>query len=123
LKSQRDFLDREATSLDIAEAKGMRTKLEDEIHQGRKLSMEMLERTERNNRIIQLQHSLDWLSVNDKVQEMEYERLSNRRYDQTCQWVTSATQIKAWMKKDTKCPLLWINGKPGAGKSKWSQLH
>jgi hypothetical protein len=62
-----------------------------------------------------LQHSVEWLSVDDTVQETEYERMSRRRHEGTCEWIDGVAQMKNWFKNDTKHTLLWLSGKPGAG--------
>jgi transposase len=115
LKKQRDFVDMEAASLDIVEAKDSRARLQYEIERRKKESNEALERNEKNERIARLQHSVEWLSVDDTVQETEYERMSRRRHDGTCEWIYRVVQMNNWLKNDTKHPLLWLSGKPGAG--------
>jgi hypothetical protein len=116
LKIQRDFVDQEAASLHILEAKAFRINSQREILQRQKLSQETLDRIEREAKIAQLQHTLAWLAVDDRVQEIELEKHSYRRQDETCQWVISETQMKAWVTNDMKNDILWINGKPGSGK-------
>lgn len=75
----------------------------------------MLEENEKNARISQLQHSLAWLSMDEKIQETEYERTSKRRHDRTCEWMANEPQLKSWIKDDAKRPCLWLDGKPGSG--------
>ena len=54
LKKQRDFVDIEAASIDIVEAKDSRTRVQYEIKQRQKESIEALERNEKNERIARL---------------------------------------------------------------------
>lgn len=115
LKKQRDFVDTEAASLDIVEAKESRVKLQYDIERRQKESNEALELNERNDKIARLQHSIEWLSVDDTAQETEYERMFRRRHEGTCEWIERLPQINNWLKDDTKHPLLWLSGKPGAG--------
>ena len=75
----------------------------------------MLEEKEKNARISQLQHSIAWLRMDAKIQEIEYERTSKRRHDRTCEWMVNEPQLKSWMKDDAKRPCLWLDGKPGSG--------
>jgi hypothetical protein len=117
LKAQRDFVDREAMSLHIVEAKNSQATLQNEIQQRQKFSNEMLDVTEKNLKIAQLHHSVAWLGVDDKLQEIELEKHSHRRHPETCQWLISESKIKAWIENNTKSPLLWMNGKPGAGQA------
>jgi hypothetical protein len=116
LEKQREFVDIEALSIDIVEAKESRKRAQEEIHERKKRYQEFLDYNEKNTRISQLQYAVDWLSVNDSIQDNEYERISHRRHDATCQWIAEEPSINVWMKDDTKAPLLWLNGKPGAGK-------
>ena len=51
LKKQRDFVDTEAASLDIVEAKDSRARLQYEIERRQKESIEALERSEKNESI------------------------------------------------------------------------
>ncbi|KAM3064939.1 hypothetical protein ACMFMF_011556 [Clarireedia jacksonii] len=117
LKKQRDFVDLEAASFDIVEAKESRTRIQDEIRQRQKRDLEMLEEKERNTRISHLQYSIAWLHMDTKIQETEYERTSKRRHDRTCEWMVNEPQFKSWIKNDAKRPCLWLDGKPGSGKS------
>jgi len=105
----------EAASLDIVEAKDSRARLQHDNERRQKEFIEALERNERNERIARLQHSIEWLSVDDTVQETEYERMSHRRHDGTCEWINRLPDLMNWLKNDTKHPLLWLSGKPGAG--------
>ncbi|RFU24008.1 hypothetical protein B7463_g12335, partial [Scytalidium lignicola] len=116
LKKQRDFLDIEAASFDIVEAKELRTKTKDDIQRRQKQELERLQENEKNTRISQLQHSIAWLSIDEKIQETEYEKLSKKRHDGTCEWIANEPQLKSWIKDDAKRRCLWLNGKPGSGK-------
>jgi hypothetical protein len=67
-------------------------------------------------RISRLQDVINWLSVEDNTQEKEYERMIRSRHDGTCEWIHEVPELKAWLKDDTRNQLLWLSGKPGAGK-------
>jgi hypothetical protein len=116
LKKQRDFVDREAASIDILEAKDSRRRLQEDIQQRQRHSAELLDQNEKVARITQFQHAVTWLAVDDKAQQTDYERIQNRRHDETCKWIMTQPQIVAWLRDDSKYPVLWLNGKPGAGK-------
>ncbi len=115
LRKQRDFVDIEAASIDIVESAESRARLQLDIEERQKVSTEALERNEKNERIARLQSSVEWLAVDDIVQEIECERMSRRRYDGTCEWIDKLPQMKNWLRNDTKYSLLWLSGKPGAG--------
>lgn len=65
--------------------------------------------------IARFQHSVQWLAADDVAQEAECERMSRRRHDGTCEWINKLSQMRQWLKDDTKDSLLWLSGKPGAG--------
>jgi hypothetical protein len=115
LKKQRDFVDVEAASFDIVEAKESRIRIQDDIRRRQKRDLETLEENENIVKISQLRHCHAWLSVDNKVQETVYERTSNRRHDRTCEWILKESQLKNWIKDDARRPCLWLEGKPGAG--------
>ena len=115
LKEHRDFVDIEATSLDIVEARESRKRLQDDIRERRKRELDTLEENETNARIFRLQHSIAWLSCDEKLQETEYERILNKRHDGTCEWVVNNLNLKSWIKDDARHQSLWLNGKPGSG--------
>jgi hypothetical protein len=116
LKKQRDFLDKEAVSFYILEARDSRTNVQDDIRERQRVAMKTIEQDERNTRIAHLRHSISWLSIDStKEQESNLERLSSRRHDETCEWIEHNPQMKRWMHNDVKQPVLWLSGKPGAG--------
>jgi hypothetical protein len=116
LKKQRDFLDAEAASIHIVEAQESRLGMQDELLRSWQHDQEMLELTEKSRRIMQFQHSVGWLSVDEKVQDSHYDRILRRRHDKTCEWILGEPRMMAWLRHDSKSPLLWLSGKPGAGK-------
>jgi hypothetical protein len=127
LQKQRDFVDREAISIDIVESKESRNRAQEEIQQKQRKDIENLENAEKNRRISHLQHSVAWLTIDETIQEAELERISSRRHDKTSEWIMKEPRIKAWLKDDTQNMLLWLNGKPGAGTpskpfSKWTSI-
>jgi hypothetical protein len=115
LKKQRDFVDREAASIDIVESKASRVQHQQEIKEQRDHALMLLEEREKEAKISRKRHAVAWLSVDVRDQEEHYERISKRRHDETCKWVVQQPCMEAWIKNDSKSPLLWLNGKPGAG--------
>ena len=115
LRKQRDFVDREAISIDIAESKESRSRLHEELSQRHKHSLQLTEQNEISARNARMQHSVTWLSVNDGDQENHYDQISGRRHDETCEWVMRQSQMQCWIGDGAKDPILWLSGKPGAG--------
>jgi hypothetical protein len=104
LARHRELVDKEAISIDIAEARSWRIRAEEDI-----------ERREKQRKEQQLHYVIGWLAVDDLLQEEEFDRLSERRQDGTCAWVVSSSQLKAWNEDGNSEPIIWINGIPGAG--------
>ena len=123
LKKQRDFVDAEAASINIVESAESRTRLQFDIEQRQKASTKALERNEKIARIAMLQSSMEWLAADDMLQETEYERMSRRRHDGTCEWINRLPQMRNWLRDDTRNSLLWLSGKPGAGMMPKKFLH
>jgi len=115
LKRQREFVDREAVSIDIVESKASRSHFQEEIKQRQMRSLMLIEQSETEAQLARKRHAVAWLSENVRDQEEHYERISSRRHDDTCKWVVRQSQMEVWMRSDRKAPLLWLNGKPGAG--------
>ncbi|KAI9640653.1 hypothetical protein NHQ30_010957 [Ciborinia camelliae] len=67
LKEQQDFVDIEAASFNIVEAKESRIRMQ----QRQKRELEAIEEVEKNAKISRLQHSITWLTVDDRNQETE----------------------------------------------------
>ncbi|KAH6719009.1 hypothetical protein BKA61DRAFT_629792 [Leptodontidium sp. MPI-SDFR-AT-0119] len=66
----------------------------------------LLEQNEAKLKLAQLQLSIAWLAVDDGRQELEYERISRRRHDETCGWIVQTPEIKAWMNSNGPSPTL-----------------
>jgi hypothetical protein len=115
LKKQREFVDREAVSIDILESKESRIRAQEEIEQQQKHSTLLIGQNEAILKNLQFQQSIAWLSVVEQDQGMRFERLCRRRHDETCAWVMELPEIKSWMRLDATNIIVWLSGKPGAG--------
>ncbi|KAL2852554.1 nucleoside phosphorylase domain-containing protein [Aspergillus pseudodeflectus] len=62
-----------------------------------------------------LQSVLAWLDVKDE-QEDELDRLYGLQYEGSCSWVFANNKIRRWREAGRENPLVWLTGKPGAGK-------
>lgn len=101
-----DQIDREAAALNIAQTAEWRRKEADDAKQ-----------REDRWHTQQLSTILDWLESRDSEQELKLEALRSRCYDGTCQWVTQSSKIRSWLQRGRGGSVLWLNGKPGSGKS------
>lgn len=109
-------MDKEALSIDIVESKASRAQHQEELKQQQEHALMLLEEREKEAIISRKRHAVAWLSVDVRDQEEHYERISSRRHDETCKWVMRQTGMESWMRNHSRSPLLWLNGKPGAGK-------
>lgn len=108
LTRNQDLVDREATSFDILESKACRQKL-----------LEDIEKREAERREWQLRDTLAWLDLKgqDLEQQELFERLSNAREPETCQWILRHPTINLWLDPDDHRLFFWLRGKPGSGKT------
>ena len=104
LDKHSDWLDREANSLDIIEAREWRRKLQDDAGI-----------REKDRSDIHFQDALTWLAVDD--QEDELDRLSDRCQPDTCNWLFKHEKVVSWCNDEPIGLLLWLKGIPGSGKS------
>ena len=91
-------------SIDIVEAKNWRIQ-----------AQLRLEQYEKERQISQLQDSIAWLAVEDRILEDDLDRLSRRRQPGTCDWVLGISKLVSWLVDDDEEPVLWLKGIPGAG--------
>ncbi|KAL9116701.1 MAG: hypothetical protein Q9187_006774, partial [Circinaria calcarea] len=104
LARHRDLVDKEALSIEIAEARSWRIQ-----------AQQNLEHREKERQLSQLQNSIAWLAVEDRILEDDLHRLSQRRQPGTCDWVLGSSKLIAWVADDYEEPILWLRGIPGAG--------
>jgi hypothetical protein len=97
-------VDQEAISIDIVEASELRTKTQKDLD---------LRDEERAS--AQLQAALTWLTVEDRLQEDEFDLLCQKRFPGTCQWILANRKYITWVNDTTNSALLWIWGIPGSG--------
>jgi hypothetical protein len=59
----------------------------------------------------------NWLSVSSHVNEQDKGAAIRAEFPMSGDWLLQQDQFKAWFDRDfCSAPLLWLNGKPGAGK-------
>lgn len=90
-------------------------KAQDYIQQKQRQQEEEIQEKEKKTRIMQIQNSIAWLSVDKHLQEADFERTASRRHDGTCRWIVDKPEMKAWVENDAKCSILWLSAKPGGG--------
>ncbi|KAK0752372.1 hypothetical protein B0T18DRAFT_89592 [Schizothecium vesticola] len=60
---------------------------------------------------------LAWLNTDRLSHEDHRERLLHDCLPGSCDWVKDHAKVKHWLDIDSRTPVLWVHGKPGAGKT------
>ncbi|KAH7016462.1 uncharacterized protein B0I36DRAFT_337764 [Microdochium trichocladiopsis] len=101
-----DEIDREAISIDIVQTQDSRQKEQDEnLRREERLQAE------------QVAAVMGWLASDIIEQEDRLEWLRGRCHDGTSCWITNHKEFRSWLQLGRGRPVLWLNGKPGSGKS------
>ncbi len=106
------MIGQEAATIDIIEAKQWRESQEARVAQ---------QEAEIKNR-----HRLTvvtWLNLPAQSQHDQLERLQRDCEPGSCDWICKHDQIEAWRRVDTKAPVVWLHGKPGAGETIPNSVH
>ncbi|KAM4067309.1 DNA repair protein RAD5A [Hirsutella rhossiliensis] len=99
-------ISQEATTIDIVEAKKWRETMAAETA------------AKENGRLFRQRSSvISWLDIDQPSQDDDCERLLQDCAKGSCDWMRKTPMIESWLKADTKNPVLWLHGKPGAGKT------
>jgi hypothetical protein len=106
LSRHADLIDREASSINIAEARSARLLAEQDIA-----------RREKERQDYQLQDSIAWLAITNNEQQDMIERLLRRRQSGTGEWLLQNPQIMSWISDSRMHPIIWLKGIPGAGET------
>ncbi|CAN9085629.1 unnamed protein product [Alternaria alternata] len=101
-----ELVDKEASAADIAEA-FRRSKINDE----------KWEQQEREWNSAKVQTVLGWLETSDTMPADILEHHLQDCLPNSCDWFVQHEETQLWLEDATKNPLLWLCGKPGAGKS------
>jgi hypothetical protein len=117
IEKHRDFIDKEANSIDMVEDRAARIRILDDIVERQRQASAILDDNDSQKRLLQLQSSTSWVAVDDKRQEAELARRSAMRHTGTFDWIGQVPETKSWLRDDDSEPILWLNGKPGAGAS------
>lgn len=106
LASHCELLDKEAASMHFWEMKTMRDRqmLEEEA-------------AEKHRQDQMAQAVFEWLSAAEDAQEEYLHHLSDQRVLGTCDFILDDNQISSWVDSESGPEIIWMSGKPGAGKS------
>ncbi|KAK2765701.1 NACHT domain-containing protein [Colletotrichum kahawae] len=101
-----ELIDKEAASVDIIEAREWRQK-----------SRELAAAREKKWETDQRDAVIRWLQDGDTKQDDALEWLRNRCFEGTSQWLLKSSKVRSWLQYRKGPQILWLNGKPGSGKS------
>ncbi|GAW11336.1 hypothetical protein ANO14919_006800 [Xylariales sp. No.14919] len=101
-----EAIDQEAATIDIIEAKQWRETLASQVATREK------DRIDR-----QRQSVIAWLALEHLPQDDNREKLLRDCLPGSCDWILKQEKVASWAKIDSRLPVVWLHGKPGAGKS------
>lgn len=113
LRRHQDLIDREAAAIDITQAKEWRAQQMKEIRQWRTERAEHLDKSEKDRLAACLRDAVAWFGARDE-QENELSRLSEACTSK--HWALEDPKVLLWLDQSRHNSILWLNGKPGAGK-------
>ncbi|KAK3941751.1 hypothetical protein QBC46DRAFT_448417 [Diplogelasinospora grovesii] len=59
----------------------------------------------------------DGIKASDSSSKDSFEKAAHDHLPGTCEWLFHRAEFNAWVRKDSEKPVLWLNGKHGAGKT------
>ncbi|GIJ89554.1 DNA-directed RNA polymerase II subunit RPB1 [Aspergillus pseudoviridinutans] len=101
-----ELLDKEAKTTVILQATDRRRKM-----------LEEWTKSEEDRSMSQLQAVYNWLQVKDWEQEDELDRLHSLQHKDSCDWIFQNHKTRSWIRTGSEESVVWLTGKPGAGKS------
>ncbi|KAJ2988979.1 hypothetical protein NUW58_g3702 [Xylaria curta] len=101
-----EAIDQEAATIDIIEAKQWRDKLASQV-----------DTREQDRADRQRQSVISWLALEHPPQDDNREKLLRDCLPGSCDWVLKQDKMASWVKVDSRLAVVWMHGKPGAGKS------
>lgn len=102
-----DLVEKEAIAIDIAAS--LRHQKED---------IERFEKQEQEWRNAKLNAALSWLGFGNHVVDHTPDNLTRDCSPGVCDWFLKHPKIEPWLQDQDPCSIVWLHGKPGAGKSR-----
>ena len=116
LRKHRDLIDQEAATIDIVESKAWRDKHLEQIREWRVERAHDLEVKEKELRSRQIRETTSWLGASEE-QDDYHARLLRAYENGDAHWILKEPLVISWLENSRHCPVVWLNGKPGAGTS------
>lgn len=108
------MIDQEANAINIAEAKTWRTMQLDQFRQWRADRAHDIDRIEQERQASQTREAVAWFGASED-QEDYYTKYSRPCDGTKGHWALEKPIIISWLDQSRDNPVLWLNGKPGAG--------
>ncbi|KAL8722712.1 MAG: hypothetical protein Q9181_007432, partial [Wetmoreana brouardii] len=113
LRKHRDLIDQEAATIDITESKAWRDRHLEQIRQWRLERAHGLEVKEKERLASQIRETVGWLGASEEQEDIHAKLL--RAYEsKEAHWLLSESVLLSWIEDGRDCPVVWLNGKPGA---------
>lgn len=101
-----DLVDKEASALSI-----------EQTNEWRKRWLEEVTAKENKTSASHLKAAISWLEGASLNQEDNLDSWAENCHPGSCDWIHKHAKMKAWTRQGADNPILWLNGKPGSGKS------
>ena len=119
LRRHRDLVDQEANVLNISESRLFRKEVMNELEHIREWRLKStldIEVREKERLKYVVREVAAWLGASSHQEDILEKHLKSSKTTKS-EWIFQTPYTALWLKETRHIPLLWINGKPGAG---WS---
>ena len=118
LRSHRDLIDREANAFSIVQGKAWRDEQVNQMRQDRTKRDEEIQKIEQQNLAQQVRDAVAWLNASEDQEDLLVKLL--KTYDSAeAHWALEESVMKRWLHQGQDSLVVWLNGKPGTGRSQW----
>lgn len=116
LRKHRDLIDHEANTRNIVEAREWRAQQLQQIRQWQTTRAEEIGRVERDRSFAQIREVTSWFNATG-AQEDVLEKLWRPSNGRGSEWILQDPLLIRWLRQSRDNSVIWLNGKPGAGKT------
>jgi len=115
MRAHEDLLDKTANAINIVEASQMRAALKLQ----RQEQLAAMEKEESDKALQQYREVVAWLKVDLSEQSLILDCITeeSQRFPGGCDWILKIDAMKSWLQSTASAPFVWLQGKPGSGKS------
>jgi len=115
MRDHERLLDDTANAINIVEASQMRAVLKQE----RQEKLAAMEKEEGDKALQQYREVVAWLKIDLSEQSLIVDCITeeSQRFPGGCDWVLKIDTMRSWLQSTASTPLIWLQGKPGSGKS------